>query len=94
MSYRFLLIVLASVWLAGCSAAGSPGQTTVIVVTATPPPAGLATTPADQYAPVTQPTQTLVPRITRQSLRRQPTHPLPPYLQTRPRSRCCPPPAR
>jgi hypothetical protein len=61
MKFRFLWIVLAAVWLAGCATAGSPGQTTVIVVTATPPPAAQDAAPDPYGAPAATATQPAVP---------------------------------
>lgn len=52
MLIRFLLTFVGLVLLAGCTAAATPGQTIVIVVTATPQPgAGTGAQPAQPAAP-------------------------------------------
>lgn len=61
MNIFFLLIALAAVLLSGCSAVGFPGQTTVIVVTATPLPGVQATAPALTAPQAIQPTNTTAP---------------------------------
>lgn len=68
MKFRFLHILMIMLFLAGCAPVGTSGQTTVIVVTATPPPQAtqamqpsITAAPALQNTPMASPTSSLAP---------------------------------